>query len=117
VTQAPAVTRAQVLAFRLAGHHLAEPLSPDRLPEAAGACGLQDTPPGSAPLGLLARVDGLTPDAVDAARAEGGTLLEAWSIRASPHLVPSGDLAVFTLGLLPTSEAGWAAASADVVFT
>jgi hypothetical protein len=37
-------------------------------------------------------VDGLTPDAVDAARAEGGTLLEAWSIRASPHLVPSGDL-------------------------
>jgi len=95
--------RAQVLAYRLAAQHLAT-RTPDLL-AAAGACGVQNSPPGSAPLALHARVDGLTAEGYDDAVAEAKTLVQVWSLRASPYVVPTGDLPVFTRGLLPRDEA------------
>jgi hypothetical protein len=100
---AAAVTGSQALAYRLARHHLARRLAAERLLDAAGACGVQDTPPGSAGLALHARLEGLAAGALERALAE-RTLLAVWSARAAPYVVPTRDAASFTLGLLPDDE-------------
>ncbi len=100
-----AVTRQQVVAFRLAGHHLDARLPAGSLLAAAGACAVQNTPPGAALLSLGARVEGLRSEELTAALERDKTLLQTWSLRAAPHLFPVTEAPVFTLGLLPgTSE-------------
>ena len=98
-------TREQVLAFRLRAHGLVERRPTAEMLAAAGGCGLRNTPPGSAVLGLGARVAGLTPDALDHALLAEKSLVEVLSLRASPLIAPVGDVPVFTLGALPTDEA------------
>ncbi|MHB0874905.1 MAG: winged helix DNA-binding domain-containing protein [Anaerolineae bacterium] len=94
----------QVLAFRLAAHNLTRRLPPGSLPEAAAACGIQDSPPGAAAVALSARVQGLTVGEVDRALATAKTLLRLRSLRTAPHIVPTADAATFTIGLLPEDE-------------
>lgn len=96
--------RDRALAFRLDSHHLARRLPPGSLLEAAGACGIQDTPPGSAGLALHARIESLRPGDVNHALAD-RTLLQAMSLRGAPLVFPAADAAVFTAGLLPEDEA------------
>jgi hypothetical protein len=96
-------TRNDVLAFRLAQQHLAARLPRDSLIEAAW-CGIQNTPPGMAALALHARITDLTPAALDHALALDRTLLQVWSMRAAPYLIPTRDIAVFSAGLLPEDE-------------
>jgi hypothetical protein len=96
-------TRDQVLAFRLAQQHLAARLPRGALIEAA-RCGLQNTPPGMAALALHARVTDLAPAELDRALAVDKTLLQVWSARAAPYVIPTRDAAVFTAGLLPENE-------------
>lgn len=100
----PLAGREQVLAFRLAGHNLASRLPADALLTAAGACGLQNTPPGSAALALHARLAGLTPQAVTSALESDKSLLQMWSLRGAPYVFPTREAAIFTLGLLPEDE-------------
>jgi len=102
-------TREQVLAFRLASNRLARRLPPGSLLAAAAACGIQETPHGTAPLALAARVEGLTPHEVERALAGNRTLLAVWAMRGAPHLVPAGDAEVFTAGALPADEVSFAA--------
>ncbi|MBJ7603058.1 MAG: AlkZ family DNA glycosylase [Candidatus Dormibacteraeota bacterium] len=102
--------RDQVLAFRLSGHNLTQRLPAGSLLEATGACGIQNTPPGSAVLGLHARVDALSLDQVDAALGVDRTLLQAWSMRGSPFFFPATDWPLFTVGVQPMSEASLSAA-------
>jgi hypothetical protein len=97
--------RARVLAFRLSGHHLIERQPLTDLETVAGACGIRNTPPGSSLLGLHARLTDLTPAAFDTALTDERTLVELLGMRISPHLIPTSDLAVFTLGALPREEA------------
>lgn len=94
----------QALAFRLDSHNLATRLPPGSLLPAAGACGIQNTPPGSAALALHARVSELTPTDINRALEVDKTLLQVWSLRASPYIFPTDDAVVFTLGLLPEDE-------------
>lgn len=102
---APAtVSRAQVLAFRLGGHHLDHRLTRSRLVEAAAACGLINAPPTTAAVSLWNRVAGLTRADVEAALVEHRTLLQTWSLRGSPHVFPTTDAAVFTRALAPPDE-------------
>ncbi len=98
------VDRERVLAFRLAGHHLARRLPPGSLVPAAAACGMRDTPPGSALLGFHARVDDVTADALDATLGD-RVLVGLYGPRGARYLVPVGDLAAFTVGALPADEA------------
>jgi hypothetical protein len=98
-------TRDQVLAFRLAGHHLIERRPLRDLAVVAAACGIRNTPPGSSLLALHARMADLTPAHVERALAESRTLVEVLGVRISPHLVPTSDIATFTLGSLPAEEA------------
>jgi hypothetical protein len=96
--------RDQVLAYRVAACGLAARLPAERLLDAAGACGIQDSPPGNAPPALAARVDGLSPAAVTDALEVQRSLVETWSLRGAPHVLPTSDLAVFTLGAEPADE-------------
>jgi hypothetical protein len=114
------IERAQILAFRLASHHLIERLGPRSVVKAAAACGIQETPTGSAALALAARVDGVVPASLDRALRRGRTLVHLWSLRGAPHVVPARDIATFTGGATPIDRAsfdaflgGWARPIAD----
>jgi hypothetical protein len=97
----------RVRAVRGEAHHLTDDAPAASLVEAAAVCGLQDTQPGSAALALAARVPGAEPDDVSRAIFDDRSLVVAWSRRGSPCVVPSADLAVFTLGLRPDDEESW----------
>lgn len=97
------VSRDEVIRFRLSAHHLTQRLGGDGLLDAAAACGVQNSPPGSALLALGARVQDLTESQLDAAVAEQRTLLQTWSVRGAPFFFPTTDAHVFTTGVLPAT--------------
>lgn len=96
------VGREQILAFRAAAHSLDRRRPARDLADVAGACGVQDTPPGNADVSLAARLDIDGPVAREAIAAK--KLVLAWSVRGAPHLFPPGDFAVFTLGARPADD-------------
>lgn len=98
------VSRGEVIAFRLGAHHLTERLGENGLLDAAGRCGIQNSPPGSALLALHARVQNLTREQVADAVAEEKSLLQTWSMRGAPFYFPAVDAPVFTTGVLPPTE-------------
>ena len=98
------VSKGDVIAFRLGAHHLTERLGEDGLLDAAGRCGIQNSPPGSALLALHARVQNITQEQVAAAVAEEKSLLQTWCMRGSPFYFPASDAPVFTTGVLPPTE-------------
>ncbi len=98
------VDRAKILAFRLAAHHLGERARPADILAITGACGVQDSPPGSAALALNARIEGLAQEHLAQCLQVDRTLIELWCMRGAPYLVPTSDAAVFTTGLLPGDE-------------
>jgi hypothetical protein len=81
----------QVLAFRVAGHHLHRRTDGRT---AIAACGIQEAPPGWSPVALHARTKDAAPD--DA------VLVNA--MRGAPYLVLREDLAVFTRALVPPPD-------------
>ena len=96
--------RRQVLAFRLRRQHLARRLGAARMADVAATCGVRNSPPGSAQLALLARVDGVTQDRVSAALSD-RRLVEVLGPRMVPALVRPEDVAVFTVGGIATDDA------------
>ncbi|GAA4903254.1 winged helix DNA-binding protein [Actinomycetospora succinea] len=92
------MTRADVIAHRLAAQHLDRRL-PAAAWRAAVSSGLQDGAPRSAVLSLYARVAGVRPDAW-----EDPALAQVWGPRGAVWVVPAADADVFTLGLMPHDE-------------
>ncbi|MGP3912254.1 winged helix DNA-binding domain-containing protein [Nonomuraea sp. 10N515B] len=70
----------------------------------AGACAIQNSPPGSALLALHARVADVTSEEVAQAIEADKTLLQTWCMRGAPFLFPTQDAPVFTMGVLPDGE-------------
>lgn len=97
-------TRRQVLAFRLRRHHLARRLSAARMAEVTATCSVRNSPPGSAQVALLARVNGVSEDLVSAALSD-RRLVEVHGPRMVPALVRPEDVAVFTVGGIGTDDA------------
>jgi hypothetical protein len=87
--------REQVLAYRVAAHHLHERLPAGSEREAAAVIGLQDFPPGLAAAALSARV----------ADADVDQLVIVYTFRGAAVAVAPRDVAVFTVGLAPPDEA------------
>ena len=97
------IERDSAVAFRLQAHHLDGRLPEHDLLRAAGECGIQNTPPGSALLSFHARVEGVSAPAVDQA-VDDKSLLLTWSMRGAPYYLPTRDAEVFTQGVLPVTE-------------
>src|SRR6058998_2208045 len=91
----PSITREKVLAFRQRATYLHRRLPRKRLVEAAFA-GFQDSSPRSAVLALHARVTDVSRSAWKDSR-----FVQVWGPRGAVYVVPSHDVAVFTLGRLP----------------
>jgi hypothetical protein len=89
-----ALSREQVLAYRLAAHNLHERLPAGSEPDAAAVIGLQDFPPGLAPVALAARVEDADPSDL--------AIVYAW--RGAAVAVPRDDVPVFTAGLAPPDD-------------
>lgn len=89
---------ASILRYRLAVGHLSEPLPAGDLAAAAHS-GLQDGSPRSGLLSLHARAGGVHRDAW-----RDPALAQVFGPRGAVYLVPSDDIAVFTLGVLPVDE-------------
>jgi len=104
VLVADEVSKGDVIAFRLGAHHLTERLGENGLLDAAGPCGIQNSPPGSALLALHARVRNVSQEQVADAVTEEKSLLQTWSMRGSPFYFPAADAPVFTTGVLPPTE-------------
>lgn len=98
--------RRDVIAYRLAAQHLDHRLPP-RSRFTAAFRGLQDGAPRSALLALHARAAGVQPD-----DWEHSSLTQVWGPRGAVFVVPSDDVAVFTLGLLQDPAGAKAAADA-----
>ena len=92
------VGREQALAYRVAAHNLHRRLPAGSAEEAAAVAGLQDLPPGLAPIALAARVEGSRPEDMD-------ELVIVYAFRGASIAVPRADLAVFTTALDPPDEA------------
>lgn len=101
---ADSATNDEIIAFRLRAHHLDERLDRSALVQVAGACGIQNSPPGSALTSLQARVEDLSASDFTSAIAEDKSLLQSWCMRGAPFVIPVSDLGVFTTGVEPTSE-------------
>jgi hypothetical protein len=101
---AATVRTGDVLGFRLHAHHLTGRQPADDLHEVAGACGVQNSPPGSALLALHARVQDVTQERIDHLVGEEKSLLQTWCMRGAPFYVPTVDAPVFTTGVLPATE-------------
>jgi Winged helix DNA-binding domain len=100
----PRVRTSDVIAFRLHAHHLTTRRPADALHDVAGACGIQNSPPGSALLALHARAEGVTQERLDHLVGEEKSLLQTWCMRGSPFFFPTADAPVFTAGVLPATE-------------
>jgi hypothetical protein len=98
-------SKADVVAFRLAAHGLIGASGGRDLLDAAGRCGVQNSPPGSALLALFARARTTKAAMTRAVDAE-KTLLQSWCMRGAPFFFPTSDAAVFTTGVLPPTEEG-----------
>jgi hypothetical protein len=98
------VTRDHALAFRATAHYLSERRPVADLHEIVSRAPVRNAPPGTAPIALGARVDGLTKESVERALLIDKTLLQVWSRRGSPHVIRTRDVGVFTIGLLPDDE-------------
>lgn len=96
--------RKQVLAFRLGRQHLTRRLGAARMAEVTATCSVRNSPPGSAPVALLARVNGVSEDRVSAALSD-RRLVEVHGPRMVPALVRPEDVAVFTVGGIGTDDA------------
>ena len=105
---------AQIRAFRLRAHHLDRIYAYEDIPEAVGACGMQNTPPGAWENALYHRVPSCTLSQMEqllygcpTASGTGRTLLQAWSLRGAPFVFPASESGVFLSALIPQAEEPW----------
>ena len=101
--------RAQaVRSFRLRAHHLDKMLPSGQIETAAGACGVQNSPPGAWETALFNRVEGCTLPELHDALYRRKTLLQAWSYRGVPVVFPTAESGIFLSPLAALKgEAPW----------
>lgn len=98
----------QVRRYRLRGHHLDRKLPAEELLAAAGACGVQNSPPGAWETALFNRLENCRLRELRGALEEEKTLLQAWSYRGVPVVFPTAESGVFLTPLMArTGEEPW----------
>lgn len=94
------ISAEKIRSYRLRAHHLDEKIRMDGMLDAAGACGLQNTPPGAWETDLFNRLDRCTLTALGDALYGKKTLLQAWSYRGAPVVFPTEQSDIFLTPLI-----------------
>ena len=97
----------QIRNFRLRAHHLDAAYQMQDIPAAAGACGLQNSPPGAWETALYNRVPCCTLQDMERLLYKEKSLLQAWSLRGAPFVFPAGQSGVFLSALIPQAGEPW----------
>lgn len=97
----------QIRYFRLKSHHLDTAYSLSDIPELAGACGLQNSPPGAWETALYNRVPDCSLTDMERLLYEEKSLLQAWSLRGAPIVFPASESGVFLSALTPAEDEPW----------
>lgn len=97
----------QIRSFRLRSHHLDTAYERTDILRAAGACGLQNTPPGAWATALFNRVPDCSAADMEQLLYQDRSLLQAWSIRGIPLVFPASESDVFLSALIPAGEEPW----------
>lgn len=100
----------QVHAWRLSLHGLSPRLSSGDVIEAARrTAGIQAQVMSAAELALAARVEGLSAQEIRSALWPRHTLVKTWAMRATLHLLPTGDLPLYAAALGFRQFRNWSA--------
>ena len=94
-------TEDQIRSFRLRSHHLDRIYGRETLLEAAGACGLQNSPPGAWEAAIHNRIPELGGKELRDVLEENKILLQAWSFRGVPVVFPAEERRTFLSALIP----------------
>jgi len=97
----------QIRSFRLHSHHLDRMYERSDIAEIAGACGLQNSPPGAWETALYNRVAGMSVEEMEALLYGKKILLQAWSLRGVPVVFPAKESDAFLAGLAAQGEEPW----------
>lgn len=100
------VDGARIRAYRLHAHHLDQKLPREQLTTAAGACGIQNSPPGAWETAMCQRLESCRMEDLRQALETDRTLLQAWSIRGVPLVFPTAESDVFLSPLIARSGEG-----------
>lgn len=108
----PELTVEQIRSFRLRSHHLNDFNQPADLVEMdlveiAGACGLQNSPPGAWENAVHSRIPACSLSYLEYLLYEEKTLLQAWSLRGAPMVFPTQDSGIFLSALTPHEDESW----------
>ena len=100
-------TEDQIRSFRLRSHHLDRIYGRETLLEAAGACGLQNSPPGAWEAAIHNRIPELGGKELRVVLEENKILLQAWSFRGVPVVFPAEERRTFLSALIPAEGEPW----------
>ncbi len=100
-------TEDQIRSFRLRSHHLDRIYGRETLLEAAGACGLQNSPPGTWEAAIHNRIPELGGKELRDVLEENKLLLQAWSFRGVPVVFPAEERRTFLSALIPAEGEPW----------
>lgn len=89
----------QILAFRLARHHLASPAKADPSLLSSGACGIQAQVMSAAEMGLWARDHSLTREKLQAALWKSRSLVKTQAMRGTLHILSTSEYAFYMRAL------------------
>lgn len=99
-------TLEQIRSFRLHSHHLDAPQKSD-IGALAGACGMQNSPPGSWETALHNRAADCSLAEMERLLYKEKYLIQAWSLRGAPVVFPSQESSTFLSALIPEPGEPW----------
>jgi len=101
------IEKSQIISYRLCSHHIDKLYPADNIVAAAGACGLQNSPPGAWETALFNRLEGCSMQMLHKALHEQKKLLQAWSYRGAPVVFPTDQSDAFLSALIPQQGEPW----------
>lgn len=97
----------QIRSFRLQSHNLTQQNREADVETLAGACGMQNTPPGAWETALYNRASNLNLNEMEQLLYKEKKLLQAWSMRGAPVVFPTSESDVFLSPLIPEEGEPW----------
>lgn len=101
------ISTMQIRSYRLHSHHLDAEYQKTDITTVAGACGLQNSPPGSWEVSLFNRVPGCSKAEMESLLYQEKSLIQAWSLRGAPVVFPAAESDVYLSALIARGDEPW----------